>query len=145
MILFAGLIWPPAFVLFGGGQNLLLAHLVNEHNYKSIGYVPVARDSSCSKEKLDSFLSVIGEFSLPGSRNGVVSLSQLQENRLPLSHDALILESREIAVRVKEVLEARGYKVPGDVALACFSGILSLDPSFPVRGSTIAWLILFLA
>jgi GAF domain-containing protein/DNA-binding LacI/PurR family transcriptional regulator/two-component sensor histidine kinase len=116
------------------GMRSLITHLIETHGYRRIAFIRGPETHREAERRYQTYVKVLSEYDLPFDPNLVVAgdftehigaeaarLLLDQRNLLPgKDFEAIVAANDSMALGVLEVLQTRGIRVPGDVALAGF-------------------------
>lgn len=121
-----------------GGMRMIVRHLHEAHGTRSFGWVGAIGEDDLD-ERREGFLSAVAE--IPGALGEALDDTDLERTpaypvlreraaagALP---DALVCGSDQTALRVMDVLRGEGVRVPEDVLVTGFDGILAGRMSTP--------------
>lgn len=116
------------------GMRSLITHLIETHGYRRIAFIRGPETHREAEQRYQTYIKVLSEYDLPFDQNLVVAgdftehigaeatrLLLDQRQLLPgRDFEAIVAANDSMALGVLEVLQARGIRVPDDVALAGF-------------------------
>lgn len=116
---------------YGSGFELIVRHIIEEHNIKDTIMIAGARDNYYSTERIGIYKKVLAENNLPFYDSMVaygefwseptqkIVQNLIDNNKLPR---AIICANDMMAVAASSVLHENGYAVPQDVIVTGFDG-----------------------
>lgn len=125
---------------YEAGFETMVRHVLKTHKPQTVHFIAGIKDNDFSENRIDVFKNVISEYgfafndsmvsygefwSVPAS-NATEKL--IEENRIP---DAIICANDAMAIAVCNVLKKYGYRVPRDVIVTGFDGIIETEFSMP--------------
>ncbi len=125
----------------GSAFRSVVAHLVEHHGYKKLGCIAGFKGNPVSEERVRIFKDVLREHDLPFYENyfgygdfySVPTVNVMNKffddpDGLP---EAIVCINDSMAITVCEMLAERGVRVPEDVAVSGFDGIIQERYTFP--------------
>ncbi len=123
------------------GMGKLVRHFTEVHHYKKIAFITGILGHKDFDERLAAYragleaaglpfdpqLVARGYYSFTHGRKAVISL--LEERKV--AFEALIASTDIMAIGAKQELESRGYRIPGDIAIAGFDDIMEASSVLP--------------
>lgn len=125
---------------YEAGFETMVRHVLEAHKPQTLHFIAGIKDNDFSENRINVFKNVISEYgfafndsmvsygefwSVPAS-NATEKL--IEENRIP---DAIICANDAMAIAVCNVLKKYGYRVPRDVIVTGFDGIIETEFSMP--------------
>lgn len=111
------------------GMRLVIDHLIGDHGYQRIAYLNMFGDNPEAEERYRAYTKSLADHNIqinpdlivPGDYFGRAeeAISLLLDKR-NLDFDAFVAVNDDMATDVMQVLQARGYRIPGDIAIAGF-------------------------
>jgi diguanylate cyclase (GGDEF)-like protein len=127
----------------------IIRHFIADHGYKKINFLTGPKDNPASLVRLEAYKRILGEYGLPFEEDRVYYgdfWKYLPNDAIdywfskPELPEAIICANDYMAITVCNALTARGYSVPGDIAVSgCDNIILTKDfyPTITTAGMPI--------
>jgi signal transduction histidine kinase/DNA-binding LacI/PurR family transcriptional regulator/CheY-like chemotaxis protein len=116
------------------GMRALLAHLIEEHGFKRLAFIRGPEEHYYAQERYRAYLDALQTFGLPQIPElvtrplrweaGAEAIELLLDERELIpgrDFDAVVAVSDMMAIWAMKTLQARGFDVPGDVAVTGFN------------------------
>lgn len=115
------------------GFSQVVRHIVCEHKITDLHFMAGIKGNSFSEQRIQAFKDVLAENNLPFDESMVsygdfwtdpteaATLKLIEENRVP---KAIICANDKMAIAVSNTLKNKGIRVPEDVAVTGFDGVL---------------------
>ena len=126
------------------GMRALLSHLIKEHGFKRFAFIRGPEEHYYAQERYRAYLDSLQSFGLPLDPKlvtrplpweaGVEAIEILLDERKlrpGVDFDAVVAVSDMMAVWAMKTLQARGFEVPGDVAVTGFNNSIEERLSTP--------------
>jgi len=126
------------------GMRALLAHLIEEHGFKRLAFIRGPEEHYYAQERYRAYLDSLQAFDLPQLPElvtrplswefGAKAIELLLDERglTPgVDFDAVVAVSDLIAIWAMKTLQARGFEVPGDVAVTGFNNSIEERLAIP--------------
>ena len=125
---------------YGDGFRNIVRHVIKDHGCRKINMVAGVRDNAFSTDRIKAYKDVLAENGIPfeekrlaygefWDRPARIAVEGfLQDPDLP---DAIVCANDSMAIAACEVLKEHGLRVPEDVIVTGFDGILSGKVNFP--------------
>lgn len=125
---------------FGEGFKNIVRHVIREHGCKKVNMIAGVRDNEFSDDRIKAYKEVLAENNLPFEEKRLTygdfwdrparacTESFLQDSELP---DAIVCANDSMAIAACNVLLEHGLKVPEDVIVTGFDGIISGNVNTP--------------
>jgi DNA-binding LacI/PurR family transcriptional regulator len=121
---------PSVMVDNKSGMKDVMAHLIESHGYQRIAFIRGPEGSQDAAERYLAYADALAEHGLalnpdlvaPGDfrfASGVAAIDLLQDERL-VQYEAVVASNDVMALGALEALQARGIRVPNDVAVVGF-------------------------
>jgi signal transduction histidine kinase/DNA-binding LacI/PurR family transcriptional regulator/CheY-like chemotaxis protein len=118
---------------FYSGMYALIRHLVEHHGHRRIAFIRGSTDSKSGEERYRAYLDGLAHFGLPlepdlvapgtfFAPSGADAVRLLLDDR-KVSFGALVAANDEMAIDALQELQARGLRVPEDVAVCGFDNL----------------------
>jgi len=118
---------------FYSGMCALMRHLVEDHGYRRIAFIRGAADSKTGEDRYRAYLDSLSRFGIPFdphlvapgtffAPSGAEAVQLLADERR-VSFDALVAANDTMAIDAMQALQARGMRVPEEVAIAGFDNL----------------------
>ena len=118
---------------FYSGMSALIIHLVEDHGHRRIAFIRGPADSKSGEERYRAYLESLAHFGLPlepdlvapgtfFAPSGADAVRLLLDGR-KVAFDALVAANDEMAIDAMQELQARGLRVPEDVAICGFDNL----------------------
>jgi signal transduction histidine kinase/DNA-binding LacI/PurR family transcriptional regulator/AraC-like DNA-binding protein len=118
---------------FYAGMRALMKHLVEDHGHRRIAFIRGASDSKTGEDRYHAYLDSLSDCGLPIDLNlvapgtffppsGADAVRLLLDER-QTSFDALVAANDDMAIDAMQALQARGIRVPEDVAITGFDNL----------------------
>ncbi len=115
------------------GINLLLNHLIKDHNYKKIAFLKGPDHNKEAQERLRAFLNIMKDNGIKVEPNWLIDGDFLIEsgkkaaefivNKLNMNIDAIVCANDMMAFGIIDELKRRNFKVPDDLKIVGFDDI----------------------
>jgi len=124
----------PSVVLdFRQGMRDVIAHLIEVHGYRRIAFIRGPEDSVTAKERYRAYADTLAEFDIPldpdlvapgtfFSPSGVAAMRLLLDERR-VDFEAVVAANDTMALNALRALQARGIRVPDEVAVVGFDDV----------------------
>ena len=119
----------------------IVTHLIEEHGYRTINFIAGIKDNSFSDERIQAYKDVLKKYDIPveeerigygcfwsGPTKDVIE--DFIKSDLPFP-DAIVCANDCMAIAAIKYLTQAGYRVPEDVAVTGFDGILEGQEHIP--------------
>ncbi len=115
------------------GFSQVVRHIVCEHKITDLHFMAGIKGNNFSEQRIQAFKDVLAENNLPFDESMVsygdfwtdpteaATLKLIEENRVP---KAIICANDKMAIAVSNTLKNKGIRVPEDVAVTGFDGVL---------------------
>jgi signal transduction histidine kinase/DNA-binding LacI/PurR family transcriptional regulator/AraC-like DNA-binding protein/CheY-like chemotaxis protein len=116
------------------GMRSLLAHLIEQHNYRRLAFIRGPEEHVYAQERYHAYSDSLQAYNLPlipelvtrplPWESGTEAVQILLDERglIPgTDFQAVVASSDMMALRALKTLQARGFRVPGDVAVTGFN------------------------
>jgi signal transduction histidine kinase/DNA-binding LacI/PurR family transcriptional regulator/AraC-like DNA-binding protein len=114
------------------GMREVVAHLVAVHDRRRIAFIRGQMNHQEAHDRYQAYLDVLREYHIPldpdliyqgnfKESGGVQGVEALLDER-KVDFDALVAASDNMAIGAMKTLQARGLRIPGDVAIAGLNG-----------------------
>ncbi len=111
------------------GMRAVIDHLIEDHGYKRIAYLQMVGDNPEARERFRGYTESLADHNIlfdpdlvvPGDFFGLSeeTVNLLLDDR-KIEFDALVAVNDDMATNVMQILQARGFQIPGDIAIAGF-------------------------
>lgn len=126
---------------FYAGMRAVMKHLVEDHGYRHIGFIRGASDSRTGEDRYRAYLDGLKSHGLqadpglvaPGSffpPSGAEAVRLLLDER-KVSLEALVAANDHMAIDAMQALQARGMRIPEDIAVTGFDNLEIADSVVP--------------
>jgi DNA-binding LacI/PurR family transcriptional regulator/anti-anti-sigma regulatory factor len=123
------------------GMRDVVAHLVRVHGYRRVAFVRGPESNEEAERRYRAYIDVLAEYNLPldlalvapgsfVSSTGVEAIRLLLDER-KVDFEAVVAANDEMALGVLEALQARGLRVPDDIAVVGFDDIWEANAITP--------------
>ncbi|MBN2440709.1 MAG: substrate-binding domain-containing protein [Spirochaetales bacterium] len=115
------------------GMSRLMEHLIEQHEFRSFGFIKGTEGNQDSDERYDVFLKSLSRFNIPLDQSlvfsgdftihsGIQAISKIVDNKLPLP-EVLVAANDNMAIGVIEECNSRGIQIPEKLAVTGFDNI----------------------
>ncbi|MGN1147971.1 MAG: GGDEF domain-containing protein [Lachnospiraceae bacterium] len=119
---------------YGDSFREIVKHMVEYHGYRTINFMGGMPGNSYSEERLNVFKEVLAENNIPFDAKRVyygyfwedptkVAMDKMFADGLPMP-EAIICANDAMAITVCTYLQERGYRIPEDIAVSGFDGMV---------------------
>ncbi len=121
------------------GMRALLTHLIEDHGYRKLAFIRGPEEHYYAQERLRAYLDSLQAYNLPEKpqlitrplpwESGAKAIGiLLDERKLKPGKDfeVVIAVSDMMAIWAMKILQARGFEVPGDVAVTGFNNSIEV-------------------
>jgi signal transduction histidine kinase/DNA-binding LacI/PurR family transcriptional regulator/AraC-like DNA-binding protein len=126
---------------FYAGMRAMMKHLIEDHGYRRIGFIRGPANSQTGEDRYRAYLDSLTFHGLPIDLNlvapgtffapsGAEAVRLLLDER-QVTLDALVAANDYMAIDALQALQARGLRIPEDVALTGFDNIESAHAVIP--------------
>jgi signal transduction histidine kinase/DNA-binding LacI/PurR family transcriptional regulator/AraC-like DNA-binding protein len=126
---------------FYAGMRAVMTHLFETHGYRRIGFIRGATDSKTGEDRYRAYVDSLEHYGLPVDPDliapgnffppsGAEAVELLLDRRL-VTIDALVAANDHMAIDAMQALQARGIRVPQDVAVTGFDNLESAQAVVP--------------
>jgi len=122
------------------GMRALVAHLIEEHGFRRLAFIRGPEEHYYAQERYRAFLDAVKSFSLPQFpdlitrplpwESGAEAIKILLDERglePGVDFDVVIAVSDMMALWAMKTLQARGFEVPGDIAVTGFNNTIEIQ------------------
>jgi len=121
------------------GVQKIMEHLINDHNYKNIGFLRGSRDHFSGAQRFESYLNVVKKYDIPADKDLISPHCHYNEKGVKLgidffcnqikkgilkpkkNLDAIVAVSDYYSIPLIKEFQAKGIRVPEDVAVTGFN------------------------
>lgn len=118
---------------YGDTFREIVRHMIEFHDYRTINFMGGIPGNNFSDERLETYKEALKEHNIPFDERRVyygyfrneptqVAMQKMLDDDLPLP-EAIICANDAMAITVCSFLQARGYRIPEDIAVSGFDGI----------------------
>jgi GAF domain-containing protein/DNA-binding LacI/PurR family transcriptional regulator/DNA-binding response OmpR family regulator len=124
---------PSVLVDFYQGMRDVITHLIEVHGYRRIAFIRGPEDSVTAKERYRAYTDTLAEYGIPFdpdlvapgtffAPSGVAAMRLLLDER-KVDFEAVVAANDTMALNALRALQARGIRVPDDVAVVGFDDV----------------------
>ncbi len=124
---------PSVLLDFHRGMRDVIAHLIEVHGYRRIAFIRGPEDSVTAKERYRAYADTLAEYGIPldtdlvtpgtfFAPSGVAAMRLLLDER-KVDFEAVAAANDTMALNALRALQARGIRVPDDVAVVGFDDV----------------------
>nr|MCR5330992.1 GGDEF domain-containing protein [Lachnospiraceae bacterium] len=125
---------------FGDGFKNMVRHVINHHGCRKINMIAGIRDNEFSEERIRAYKEALTENGIPVSEDRIAygdfwdrpareaADAFIDSGDIP---EAIVCANDTMAIAACSVLQERGFRVPDDVIVTGFDGIMSARLNYP--------------